>query len=400
MSKQKVKWSKAITVVTTSEIQCFRDCARKHHFRYRERLRPRYTGKALAIGHIFHAGMSVGLRAGWVGVDGLTTDQRLTRQLTASATGIEDKVMGWIGTVVEHDRYADYDHLLAFADDAGAMLKFMLANYFQQTRRDLENLILVETEQPFAVRLRDAIGRRGQVEFQGVRDAAFYDPTYNTLELHEHKSVSSLPQDIGKRAEMDPQTTGYVASLLEARAAAGSLRFLDGTPLPKDVIIGRVAYNAVRKKRPTEPKVNKDGKVSVAAIDTLPAMYEEALNLQAAPVEQGGRGIPVTPAQGDKLREVRERGNTYFARVEYPLNRDDLERWRNDTFIDAGRIRAADRDPRQRTRNPGHCNMPWSLPCEYRSVCLDDTPETRALFQVLDDAHPEVREAEEIVTSA
>lgn len=385
---RKPRRSSALTVVTTSEIQTARDCMQKHDFAYRQRLRPLVTGKALAIGDIFHRGMSAGLFAGWKDIDGLTVDQRLARQITASTADVDTRVFEWVQSVVEHDPNADYAALQAFADESGVMLKFMLANYFELAKRDLTSLILVEAERPFAVRVRDAIGRKTRVEFRGVRDAVFYDPTYNAIELHEHKTVSNMPDDIGKRAEMDPQTSGYVYALMEERAA-GSLKFLDGTPVPQDAVLGRIAYNAVRKKAPSTPKVNKDGSVSVAAIDTTHELYMAALDEQ-----QKVRKIAVTDKQLEKLRELAARVNPYFGRHEYQKTRAEIERWRSDTMVDAARIRAADKDPAKRTRNPGHCNMPWSMSCSYRTVCLDDTPETRASFRVLEDAHPEVREAE------
>ncbi len=268
------------------------------------------------------------------------------------------------------------------------MIKFMLTNYFTLSKRDLTDLLLVDTEKPFAVPVRDAIGRKTRLEFHGVRDALFYDPVYNALELHEHKTVSNLPEDIGKRAEMDPQTSGYMYALVEDRNA-GRLKFPDGTPVPANAVLGRIAYNAIRKKVPATPKVNKDGTVSVAAIDTTGELYMAALNEQ-----QHERKIPVTDKQLEKLRELTARGQTYFGRVEYQKTRAEIERWRSDTLVDASRIRGANTNPALRTRNPGNCNMAWSMKCEYRQPCLDDTPESRAMFRVLEDAHPEIREAE------
>lgn len=386
--------SSALTVVTTSEIQTHRDCPQKHDFQYRQRLRPLTTGKALAVGHVFHHGMSKGLIAGWVGVDGLTTDQRLTRQIEASIADVDAQLFEWCKEQVQHSHSARYDEIQEFADTSGIMIKFMLENYFRTMRRDLEQLVLVDTEHPFSVRVRDVLGRRLPIVFQGVRDALFYDPTYNALELHEHKTVSNLPEDIGRRAEMDPQTSGYLYALIEDRAGGG-LKFPDGKPVPGDAVLGRVAYNAVRKRAPATPKVNQDGSVSVAAIDTTVEIYMAALDEQ-----QKVRRIPVSDKQLELMHKLKTRGNTYCGRFEYQKTKAEIERWRSDTVVDASRIRLAATSPAARTRNPGHCNMPWSLPCTYRAVCLDDTPETRAMFRVVDDAHPEVREAEAAETAA
>lgn len=382
-----------LTVITTSEVQCARDCMNRHHFKYRERLRPKVEGKALAIGHIFHGGMSAGLLAGWSNVDGLTVDERLERQIAASTAKVDAQVQAWVQAQALHDRNADYSALEAFATDGAEMLRFMLSNYLREARGDLTALMLVDVEAAFAVRLRDSIGRTMPVRFDGVRDALFYDPVHNALELHEHKTVSNMPEDIGKRAEMDPQTAGYMYALLELRKQ-GALKFFDGRPVPQDAVLGRVAYNAVRKKRPRQPNVNQDGRVSVAAIDTTAEIYIRALDDQAA------RGIPVNEKQLAKAQELATRRGAYYHRHEFYRTREEIERWRVDIAVDAARIRQAERDPRFRTRNPGHCNMPWSLSCEYRPVCLDDTPETRALYNVSSDAHPEVREAEAAFTGS
>lgn len=382
-----------LTVVTTSEVQCARDCMNKHHFKYRERLRPKVEGKALSIGHIFHGGMSAGLLAGWSNVDGLSVDDRLARQIAAATSDVDAKVQAWVQAQAVHDKRADYSALEAFATEGGEMLRFMLSNYLRESRADLTGLLLVDVERAFGVRLRDSIGRKMPVRFDGVRDALFYDPVHNALELHEHKTVSNMPQDIGKRAEMDPQTAGYMYALLELRKE-GSLTFFDGRPVPGDAVLGRVAYNAVRKKRPSTPKVNQDGRVSVAAIDTTAEIYVRALDEQALV-----RKIPVDAKQLAKAQELASRSGAYFHRHEFYRTREEIERWRTDIAVDAARIRQADRDPRYRTRNPGHCNMPWSLSCEYRAVCLDDVPENRALYNVSSDAHPEVREAEAVLTT-
>lgn len=385
--------SKALTVVTTSEMQTHRDCPSKHGFRYIDGLRWPTEGKALAIGHIFHGGMSAGLVAGWRDMTGTVAD-RLARQIKAATATVQTQVDTWAQQQALHDKNADYVALETFAREGGDMIAWMLSNYFVRTQTDLTSLILVDVERPFSVRMRDRAGRKMPLQFDGVRDALFYDPRHNALELHEHKTVSDMPEDIGKRAEMDPQTAGYMYALIEQRAAA-ALTFLDGTPVPADAVLGRTAYNAVRKKKPRQPKVNKDGKVSIAAIDTTPEIYVAALDEQATV-----RKIPVTAEQLAKATELRDAGpGRWFHRHEFYRTRAEIDRWRSDTVVDAARIRQSHADPTRRTRNPGNCNMPWSMKCEYRAVCMDDTPETRAMYVVASEKHPEVREAEAVYTT-
>lgn len=391
-STTRAKRSAALTVFTNSELQTFRDCAQKHDFAYRQRLRPLVEGKALAVGSIFHDGMRDGIRAGWApGWKSTPNPVRLENQITAAVLGIDGLVGRWAAKIVEHSEVAsvDYERLATEVDETAAMVKWMLAHYFRQTARDLVDLVLIEAERAFRVPIRAKDGSVRHLYQAGVRDAAFFDPAYNAVVLAEHKTCSSAPRDIEKRAEMDPQTTGYVYALREG-LAAGELVTVDGEAIGREASVARFHYNALRKSSPKTPKVNQDGTVSVAAIDTTPAMYQAALDEQAHV-----RKISVTPKQVELYQRLVDGGDRYFARVEYHRTDAEIERWRSETFVDAARVREADRDPTRRTRNSGHCNMPWSMKCVYRSICLDPkAPELRTMFRVTDDPHGEVRAAE------
>ena len=397
MSRPKPQRPAALTIITNSELGTFRECPMKHHFRYREKLRPKVEGRALAIGSVFHHGMSAGIVAGYHPqfARGKTNEERLAAQIAAAQSDVAAELMDWAGRTTAHGVGVDFAALEEDAADGAEMLKWALASYFTSTVLDLDELRLVETEAAFKINVRDRLGRRGRVEFQGVRDAVFYAPKYNAVILHEHKTVSSAPSDIEKRAELDPQTNGYTYALKEEHAA-GKLWYYDlddpttdqPKPVPANASLGSVAYNAIKKKKPSTPKLNKDGTVSAAQIDTLGSIYRAALE------DQVRRGHPVTDKQLVLLGNLEQRTGAYFHRHEFVRNQSDLDRWRSDTVIDAGRIRAADRDPAMRTRNPGNCTMPWSMKCEYRGVCIDDTPELRAQFRKLEDAHPELREEE------
>jgi hypothetical protein len=377
----------ALTVVTDSELQTWRSCPQKHHFQYRERLRPLVEGKALAVGSIFHTGMAAGLRAGWSeGWRSRPNSQRLADEIAAAHVGIDELVMKWAARIVAHTVDVDFEHLSRDVDQTAAMVKWMLAHYFERTASDLSSLVLVQVEAPFIV---DIHNKRGAVapylKYSGVRDAVFFDPEWNQIVLAEHKTSGGNPQDIEKRVEMDTQTGGYLYALKQQKS---TLVTVDGVSL-ENAYLGRVMYNVIRKALPRPPSVNKDGTVSVAACTTTPDLYAAALTEQ-----QDVRKKPITDKQAEFLKALQAKGDPFFARVEYHRTPAEIERWRSDTFVDAGRIRAATYEPALRTRNTGHCNMAWSLPCPYRSICLDDTPELRAQFRVVPDAHAEVRAAE------
>lgn len=385
---KKARRSPRLTVVTDSEMQTWRSCPQKHHFQYRERMRPLVEGKALAIGSIFHTGMASGLRAGWSdGWRSRPNSKRLADQIAAAQTDIDQLVLKWASKIVAHSTGVDFEALNTEVETNSAMVKWMLGHYFERTSGDLSTLVLVEVEAPFLVDLHDKIGRISpHLKYSGVRDAVFFDPEYNQIVLAEHKTAGGNPQDIEKRVEMDTQTAGYLYALKQQKA---KLRTVDGHELG-DAFLGRVMYNVLRKSLPRSPTVNKDGTVSVAACTTTPDLYSEALKEQLEV-----RKKPISDKQAAFLLTLQERGDPFFARVEYHRTQAEIERWRSDTFVDAARIRGAERDPAQRTRNTGNCNMAWSLPCTYRSVCLDPAAtELRAQFRIVPDPHQEVRAAE------
>jgi hypothetical protein len=389
--QSKARRSPLLTVVTDSELQTWRACHQLHDFKYRQRLRPLVAARPLAIGSIFHTGMASGLRAGWVqSARSMPTTARVALQIAAATQDIDALVMKWAGTIVAHSTDVDFERLQAEVDETAAMVKWMLDHYFRATSLDLSQYELIEVERAFRVPMRD---RRGNVVshlvHDGVRDAAVFDPTYNAVVLFEHKTTANDPRGLEKRVELDTQGAGYINALLEEHAKDG-LKLTTGETIPRDARFGRVAYNGLRKALPKAPKVNKDGKVSVAACTTTPDLYRAALDEQVTK-----RRIAITADQQTFLDELAGQGDRYFSRVEWERTREDLERWRSDALVDARRIRSANRNVEEGTRNPGNCNMAWSPPCPFKQLCLNpNAPELRRAFRVIDEVHEEVRAAE------
>ena len=70
------------------------------------------------------------------------------------------------------------------------------------------------------------------------------------------------------------------------------------------------------------------------------------------------------------------------------------DRWREELIGEGQLLRAAIRGKLPITRNPSICNMPWSMPCPYRRICIDQTPEAHEHdFRKVSDPHIEVVEA-------
>lgn len=309
---------------------------------------------------------------------------------------------------------------------------------------DFNRYLVVAVEQPFHVPLVDASGyRRHLMGYSGVWDGVKFDPQVGDFILDEHKSTSGDALDAERKLDMDPQTTGYIYALGEAlrrigpkksqlpphEALAWALRQVQSRggirgSRDREPRVGRVFYNVVRKKGPGEPSVNKDGTVSTGACDTTRDTYLRALVEQRARIGAMPGGVPEwlakardacalkgTAANLERVRKSEERWvelqakqelradacaspSRYCMRHEVFHGSDLVERFRSETFADAAVLRRAVRGDHPITRNPEHCNPQGSFGCALRSICIEDTPEGRAEFNVRADVHGEVTEAE------
>ena len=383
----------ALTVVTSSELQSFRDCPHKWSLSHVRGLRPVVAPRALAFGSAVHAGLAAAIAEP---VHAVAAEAGVAAVAQAQARWFKERLDAG-------DASADaLDALAVEASDAAALASWMVQHYVETFAEDWRWLVPLAIERPFSLRCQNVKGLRvGHLGYAGVWDLVALDRRHGDLIVADHKTTSGNVDSIDRRVELDPQIAGYVwalrRSLWDASADLGETRLA----LPDDrltnaeakrieerkVATGRVIYNVLRKKAPSTPKVNKDGKVSVAAIDTFAAIYESALN------EQEGRGIPRTAEQSALLEKLASKGDPFLSRREFHRGDDEIERWRREVFVEASRIRAAEADENQRTRNPGHCTMPWSMACSYRRPCLN--PDDVDGFRVIDTKHEEVEQAKE-----
>jgi len=399
---------KSLTVVTNSELQTFRDCGYKWGLAYERGLRPKVAPRALAFGSAVHKGLeaiclTVGSRelVGGTETDLVTALGPVSDRAIATAFGV------WFKARL--DSGISLDEMSALADEAEetqAMASWMVRHYIKKNHLDWTNRIALAVELPFNVPLRDTLGRRSPViSWSGVIDNIYYDRNVDDIVVEDHKTTAGDVQSVDRRVELDPQMAGYVNSarelfasgaLLEMRPVNGmGLKVMDVLKRAQDdnIATGRISYNVLRKKMPSEPKVNLNGSVSVAAIDTFAETYEAALDRQTA------SGRPIEQKQQELLEKLRLKGDTFLSRREFFRSDEEIARWRSEVFVDARRLRGAAKNEKERTRNPGHCTMPWSMSCSYRQICLDPTsPEHLEHFEVV-SRHREVDAAQETLDS-
>jgi hypothetical protein len=154
---------------------------------------------------------------------------------------------------------------------------------------------------------------------------------------------------------------------------------------------GLVAFNVMRGKLPSQPKINQKGDVSVAECSTLPEIYEQALLDQAME-----RGIEITPKQRERLEKIRAKAR-WFEQMEFPRGDEEIQRWLAETLVKARMIRESGRNPELRVRRPVHCSSASSYVCAYKAICIDPTSDAvrRTSYRVAIDSHEEVAEAKE-----
>jgi len=393
MSKRK------LTVITNSEAQAFRDCRMKWWLGYDQGLRPKATPKPLGFGSAYHAGVAVMYDA----IGRVPADEVISYVLENGLAAIDRSLESWRDGIAGAGAFSDLaDRLDAEASEMATLARSSFTLFVRTFREDFERCVPIAVEIPFRVPLRNASGRAmPNLVNQGVIDAVLLHIDDGDIVVHEHKTSSGSISDVERRLELDSQSAGYIHAARVVFSGRGvelaEAMKRDRPFLPRlseavaalsssSVPVARIAYNVARKKIPSVPKTNKDGRVSVAAIDTLPGMYAAALQHQEA------AGISITDEQRAVLANLMSKGNTFVGRVQHWRSTADLDRWERETIAVAKSIRSAERDESERYRNPGHCAMPWSLPCSYRAVCLDDAPETRSGFDVR-PRHVEVEEA-------
>lgn len=425
--------TRQLHVVTNSEVSTFRQCHAKHGFAYIDLLRPVVMAAPLSWGDLYHYGAEVGWTAAWT-VAEMSTDARLGAALSAAPVAIAERAAERIREIetTSYPDNVDRDALCQETEEAAKVASWSVGHYFQQARTDLSMVPLL-IEGRFEVQIPTAAGTAGMLATTGKMDLLLWDRELGRIIVQDHKGIGSDVHGIEKRLELDTQLVGYVCgakvlvqNLNKAHGASGALltqalQGLSTTQAARLVLqrhmgdlrgatVGSIAYNVVRRKMPSEPKLNllkknqcvspeqvemlreqeTDGKprgeVSVAQIDTLVEVYKRALEAQIME-----RSLPATDKQLQLLEQLKNKGDTYFAQVEYFKGADAIERWRKELWVEAKRIRQAEKDPTLRTRNPMACTLPASPPCAYASVCLNPgDPAALRSYRVAKTKHEEL----------
>lgn len=413
-------------VLTNSERSTFDLCMAKWGFAYVDLLRPMSMAVPLRWGDLYHHGAEHGWLAAWASVD-MSLDSRLNAALGAAPVAIGERAMQHIQEIEAAPIDADKKDLLCQeTEDAAKVSSWSVAHYFTRARTDL-SMVPLMIEGKYETKIPTASGVGGRLVSAGKIDLVLWDRELGRVVVQDHKGIGSDVHGIEKRVELDTQLVGYVCAvkamlglvrepkdlqhLLQTTQAAKLVAAAGWAEL-RGACVGAIAYNVVRRKMPSQPKLNllkkgqaitleqkallaeqeadgnPRGEVSVAAIDTLPEVYARALEAQIL-----DRSLPATDKQLAVVDALKAKGDTYFAQIEHFKDDAAIERWRKELWVVAKRMRLAERDASQRTRNPQACTLPASAPCAYSAVCLmPDDPGTRRGYRQATTKHEELND--------
>ena len=328
-------------LVTISEGRCFQGCARKHHIRYDQGIRPVESAGPLRFGHLIHTG----LESWWKSQGDALQDAFAALQEDAHKSSQEAPIDAY-GLVTAEEMLRLYD-----------------------ARWGAENYEVLAVEVEFRTELRNpATGAASRTyDLGGKIDAVCRDLSTGRVLIVEHKTSS---EDITpgsaywKKLRLDNQVSTYFVG-------ARSLGF-DASACLYDVLL-KPGLKPKRATPEADRKYTKEGKLyaNQRLEDESPEEFRIRLREELA-------GSP----------------DRYLVRGE--VARLEEEEW--DAASDLWQVSQLIREGQNAgryPRNPGHCETYHRL-CEYFDVCTGNaslTDSTR--FRTVETAHEELSQGDQ-----
>lgn len=372
-------------IFTNSELGTWRTCRRKWELAYEQQLTPRATKRYLSVGSAIHEGAERMYRI-LHSLDKPDDRERraaLQRITSVFSPTFDDSlesvrricVRAAVDSLVDAP-LEDAERDVAYEEAQAAVRMFVNAWY----EHDRARYQVVDVERMFVCKvLNDEGTNRNKIRTRGKFDLVLRDRETGELILGEHKSTAGAAYDLEMRIDVDPQVAGYVYAASQ----------LYGEP------VNRVIYNVVRKKPPQDPKVNKDGTVSMAKCDTTREYYQIALEAQRM------RGIEPNEKQQEFLFTLPETTSRWAHRLDYRIDPEQVEQWRRDVIADGQLMRLYRRGMLPASRNGASCRGIVQPDCPYRPLCLKAHPEIVASeYDTRVHRHPELDGEDVVVRKA
>ena len=411
-----------VIYVTNSELGTVRSCEQRWAFAYPGRLEPLRTAQPLAVGRAIHAGAGAlyeYIRAQQAGLGHLFrwSDEHHDAAMASARAALLAEVNERVKQAETDDPWFDADAAAELKSESDeAIVETEAALHLLVEHRiadDVERFEVVEVEKPFEVPLPNERGsNRSRVFIRGRMDLVLREwAGMRRVRLGEHKSARGYAHEQDLRLDVDPQVRTYAFALRSIYGVAA-------TGLDPVVI-----YNVLRKQRPHEPSVNKDGTVSVAAIDTLRSVYEQALREQGEPtwleaarsaLAQAEREKPDAPLKREveRMHKAEARLDELHAkqslraeqlptlpdrwsfRGEHTVTAAQIDEWREGVHATVRhQLRDLIAGRRLPVRNGSSCIGVRG--CPYRIPCVDSAAERQSLYRLRVHRHAEALDAPE-----
>lgn len=330
-------------------------------------VQPVRQARPLSVGSFVHAGVA----AYWLGIrDG----SGCLHDLAAAAVAREARKRTEALTARAANDPGIEQALAELAEHADVARDVCERYVDRHATKDRARYRVIAVEEPFQVLIPSEKGNPTSLVYTGRMDRLLLDLESGRVVVGETKTTRLRhAADLMGGQVFDGQPVGYCW----AAGAVWALR-QDGTGLRLDADDGQgaallasggaqrvtpteVLYDVIRSKRPSEPKVNKDGTVSAAKdTDTTIVQWRTALATASKPCD------PYDP----KYLEITQRleretvDGTWFHREIWPVTTGDVLDW----LADVQMLRKAYGKPPY-VRNVSACNA-LARPCPMRGVCL------------------------------
>jgi hypothetical protein len=359
-------------LLTHSRMQCYKQCPRKHLYRYELGVRPDGTAKPLRIGSAVHEGIDY--RAKGASILDAINRARLTYGTLTDGSG----------TAIES--------VTAFQVEEETVAA-LLAGYFwywegAELPPELRVQRVIESEGSFVHPIKNPDSGMPTPSFKaaGKRDAIVElgDGRIAVKETKTCKEDLSPTSDYWRRLELDSQISGYLCAAHEMGHAADT-----------------VLYDVIRKPSIAPklvPVLDENGLKIVLDRDGNRVVGKKGQPRQTGDSEQGYtlQQQQETPQQfGARLLEdICERPSFYYARREIPRLIEDLDEYRRELWQIQQQMRESQKQGRW-FRNTGACLTMGR--CEYLNHCRNgiDPASPPAGFSRVADLHPELQENED-----
>ena len=338
-----------LRVITNSERGTFA-CPRRWGWRYLDGLTTGDAAAPLRQGDLVHQCLAEYYRR--------NCDMTLDHVVGAVIEPWIEKQTAW---ALENTSSDAAEQRISENEDIAAQTLAMVEDYLKTYDRDAERYEILAVEAQIARRLEGVVDmptmpngkrRKRQWVYGGAVDLVVRDRSTGHALIMEHKTTAEtdLESYCGK-LDWDPQIRGYSWGLAQPIAGLATI----DEPLD----IRGVLYNVLRKKRPSIPKLKKDGTTSKAKCDTTYDVFLSTL------LERG--------EDPDDFRDILEslRHREFFRRELYPMPDIEKERFGHELMYSATALKEASRPNAYLHRQFSVCTGHRGTKCEYRHICLD-----------------------------